>query len=255
MEKTNIDNLVIEITRKCNMTCDHCCRGDVQNMNIKSQYIDKLFKQVESINSLTITGGEPSLNPEAIQEIIELAKKNNVTIENFYLVTNAKQVSDQFMKAVLNMYLFCLDCRNGYDDEMSQYSLAISNDGHHSEVEKENINKLLAFRFAHKKQENDFELYDERSIIWEGKASLNYSCYRELEYSAFEIYDRQISEGEIYLNCKGNILPDCNMSYESQDLDGLIIGNVMDKDFNLLDAVIKWNGQIENMENRTAEAF
>lgn len=40
-------NIVIEVTRKCNLACDHCFRGCAQNMNIKLEYIDKLLAESE----------------------------------------------------------------------------------------------------------------------------------------------------------------------------------------------------------------
>ena len=59
----SIQELIIETTRKCNMACEHCLRGDVENVNIKSLYIRRLFSQIDNIDTLTITGGEPSLKP------------------------------------------------------------------------------------------------------------------------------------------------------------------------------------------------
>jgi len=59
----NIDNLIIEITRKCNFTCDHCLRGEAQNKDIDHKVIDALLdNNIEYISNITFTGGEPSLN-------------------------------------------------------------------------------------------------------------------------------------------------------------------------------------------------
>ena len=33
-EKIAIDHLLVEITRKCQLRCAHCLRGDAQNINM-----------------------------------------------------------------------------------------------------------------------------------------------------------------------------------------------------------------------------
>lgn len=74
MKKFYIKNMSIEITRRCNMSCAHCMRGDMQNVDLSHQDIRNVLKYVKDIHSLTLTGGEPSLNPEAIRYILKLLK-------------------------------------------------------------------------------------------------------------------------------------------------------------------------------------
>ena len=54
--KYYIENLCVEVTRKCNMKCAHCLRGDAQNMDINTCYIDTLLENVSGIGSITFTG-------------------------------------------------------------------------------------------------------------------------------------------------------------------------------------------------------
>ena len=61
----SIQNLAIEVTRKCNIKCAHCLRGDSQNKDIDLKYIDILLDQVNYIGHFCPTGGEPSLNIKA----------------------------------------------------------------------------------------------------------------------------------------------------------------------------------------------
>lgn len=58
--KLNIYNLVLEVTRRCNMCCAHCLRGEAQNMDMQKETIDKLLDQTDSISMVTFSGGEPS---------------------------------------------------------------------------------------------------------------------------------------------------------------------------------------------------
>ena len=63
MAKLSIDNLIIEITRRCNMACAHCLRGDAQNIDIDPSYMLKLLRDnnIDYISMVTFTGGEPTL--------------------------------------------------------------------------------------------------------------------------------------------------------------------------------------------------
>lgn len=45
-EKIAIDHLLVEITRKCQLRCAHCLRGDAQNINMSPKIIDKLLESV-----------------------------------------------------------------------------------------------------------------------------------------------------------------------------------------------------------------
>lgn len=48
MKKYVFEGLTIELTRRCNMACRHCLRGDAQNRTISTEIIDKIIadKQV-----------------------------------------------------------------------------------------------------------------------------------------------------------------------------------------------------------------
>ena len=62
---TNASTVVIKVTRRCNMCCAHCLRGNGQNLDIKPEYIDKFFDKFRpgaSISSITYTGGEITVN-------------------------------------------------------------------------------------------------------------------------------------------------------------------------------------------------
>ena len=59
------NSVFIEVTRRCNMCCAHCLRGDAENIDIQEKYIDAFLDSFEKgacISSLTFTGGEISLN-------------------------------------------------------------------------------------------------------------------------------------------------------------------------------------------------
>ena len=223
--KYHLNQLVIELTRRCNLSCAHCLRGTSQNCNIDTKYIDSLFEKVNSIGSLTLTGGEPSLVPELIEYVTNKAKENSITIGSFYIATNCVNVLDAFIIAVMNLYLYC--------EEKDSCSLSISNDGYHIDenINTENYEKLEVFKFTNKRESKDGEYYNDR-VIDQGNG-INFNS-RKLTIDVFEFYndDNKYIDGTVYLNCKGNILCGCDFSYETQDHEIMIVSSVDKFSFN-----------------------
>lgn len=147
----------------------------------------------------------------------------------------------------MNLYLYC---RNIDDDFSSR--LDVSNDGHHEEIEPKNLKKLMAFRFTGKKTNDDGARFDNgqfTAIINQGRGAELWN--RELKLSGFEFYETAINETTFYMNVNGDILGDCNLSYESQD--ALKVANVNDKGFSPMKAAEKWNKIIDVVENTAVE--
>jgi len=223
----NIDDLIIEVTRRCNMKCKHCLRGNAQNLDIKDEYLDSLFSKLDYVSTIVITGGEPSLVPDRIDKIVEFAKKYDVDINSFYIVTNGKKVSDEFLISVIKLYCYC------NDNEVS--GLELSNDNYHEEISLENLWRLNAFKFFRNKFEEKRHYY--RSVVNQGRArKIDYVEKRE-EDTTFSrtttiddlVYNETItSDVATYLNCKGNIVHGCDWSYRSQDQKKNIICKVED---------------------------
>ena len=82
-----IENLIIEVTRRCNIQCAHCLRGAAQNLDLKKESVDNLLNQVYSISGLTFSGGEPVLNVEIIEYIVDSIIKKDIPVYNFYQQT------------------------------------------------------------------------------------------------------------------------------------------------------------------------
>ena len=90
MKKITWDDLIIENTRKCNMSpiCAHCMRGDPQNLDISHQAIDNLISQTAMIERLQFIGGEPFCNIPAIKYILTKIKQNNIPLYDLMITTN-----------------------------------------------------------------------------------------------------------------------------------------------------------------------
>jgi sulfatase maturation enzyme AslB (radical SAM superfamily) len=68
-------NLVLDFTRECNSHCRSCQIWNLYTKPIlEIEYIEKLLKQIESMDVIYVTGGEPYINDNII-EIAKLVKK------------------------------------------------------------------------------------------------------------------------------------------------------------------------------------
>lgn len=74
VEKWNL-NVAILLTENCNARCEMCCdsRGRVVGKTLGISEIDLILENinnVESINHISITGGEPMLYKEKVEYIL-----------------------------------------------------------------------------------------------------------------------------------------------------------------------------------------
>ena len=88
MEKVVFNQLAVEITRRCNMACGHCLRGDAENVDLTGMDIDSVLDQAEAIGRLIITGGEPTLNMGAIQHIANGIARRGIPLMRVQIITN-----------------------------------------------------------------------------------------------------------------------------------------------------------------------
>lgn len=209
----DIYNVVIEVTRRCNVNCRHCLRGGQQNIDIKKKYIDSFFSKISYISILTITGGEPSLVPELINYIIESSIKHNTAIGNFYIATNAKKISIDFISSLLKLYSIC--------EENETSAVHWSNDIYHDY--DLDIELLEGLSFSGPKY---IDIYKNYRPFYEGNAKENFSQNKCDTSKRNEHYDYHyddldeilyIDDGIVYLNAKGMIIKGCDFSYKTQD--------------------------------------
>lgn len=237
MQITSVDTVVIEITRRCNMCCAHCLRGDAEAVDIQKKYIDAFldsFANAGYISSLTFTGGEISLNIPAIRYTLNAVKERNISVGSFYMVTNGKAVDKMAELALASLEWW------NYCDDKDDYScgLCISSDDFHEEIPRESASILSGLKYNRNDKVTDFR---KQYLINEGRAktiNANQILKREPRVSELTIeYKRDcepgnetgidITDGELYLNAIGDVVVGYDWSYESQKK--YRIGNVMDE--------------------------
>ena len=153
--KVTFESLAIETTRKCNMKCAHCFRGDAQDVDIDFEAIDNLLDQTEIIGYLEITGGEPTINLDALKYILNGLCKRGIPLFGFSLYINGLIYSERFIE-IIKRYkqvidVSCANClKNGNEyqptKEIGRCNVGVSLDKYHEQHDicMENYQKYKA---------------------------------------------------------------------------------------------------------------
>lgn len=210
--------LVIEGTRKCNMKCAHCLRGNAQRVNMENSVADIVTRQVDSIYNITFTGGEPSLNTEIIRNFQYGFMFNDCTINSFWIATNARFYKENFVDALMDLYSIC----QGKDE----CCLTISSDQYHFNQSQRAIDKYSSLCFF---SDEKMKMIDDWNLINEGMAKKNQFGTRDItprktisDYSIFD--DDLYIDDTVYINALGDVLLNSDLSYRTQKK--CAIGNV-----------------------------
>jgi len=204
------------------MRCGHCLRGEPENKQMSPTHINNFLRQIDYIGTLTFTGGEPTLPSglKVIKYFLEACRVFTVDISSFYIVTNAKVWRSEFPKIIRKYY--------DYTDDHECSGISISGDQYHEresnfqqryKIRLEEEIELLGMKL---KVDIRADIYHD-SIIDEGRGSqyrsgnsttvpiITIECDNEEEETGI-----RLTEGELYLNCEGNVINGCDWSYESQ---------------------------------------
>lgn len=221
------DDLALEITRKCNMKCNHCLRGDAENINMTMKTIEPLLSRTMQINTLVFTGGEPTLNIPLMKKILNYCKIHTIPVLNIYIVTNGKVVSDNFLRTMIDWYAYCIESNDGGMPDIS--GLSLSKDIYHEYIPEENINKLKAFALFDEGHYRDFNKYP---VLDRGRgANIANNINRSItaEFSVLPNNDGSIQIDDVtYVSAKGDILADCDLSYDT--MPNYTLGNTKNID-------------------------
>ena len=99
-----VGNLCLEVTRRCNMGCAHCLRGNAEDLDMSHETIEQVLGQVDVIGQVTFTGGEPSLNVDAIRYFFAQARKYGKLPRSFFVATNGKANQEELAIELLKQY-------------------------------------------------------------------------------------------------------------------------------------------------------
>lgn len=216
----HIEQLHLEITRRCNLECEHCFRGDSQNINIKLETLKNVFTNVDKIDKLLITGGEPFLAINELEEMIDLIKKYNVKIEKINIVTNGTVLSSRVLKVLKAL------------SQISNLELSISFDIFHLlQLEKKNLKEKRDKNVEFLKENfNTKEFGDEKKL----KDESQYAKYQPLQPigRAKNLKIERLNEINSLVLVKYIVHPVITWDHPTSKIDGNMIHGVTSIDVN-----------------------
>jgi hypothetical protein len=185
--------LLIEVTRRCNMACEHCMRGKPQDIDFDCAHLVRFIKKykVTNIGILTLSGGEPSIAVPTLKEILYTLKVMEVEVDNFFIATNGKDITPEFIGVIADYYDYCTG------NECS--TIRLSTDRYHEKPSRKSLALLRILNIF-------FERGDisDSNVINQGNAK---------DWGQTEAV---VEIDHVYLNCLGQTMHQCDLSYENQ---------------------------------------
>lgn len=222
------DEIMFEITRKCNLKCAHCLRGEMQPVSMPTEVIDKMLEVSSGIEGIFLTGGEPFLEPSIIEYLVDKIIELDFDTKHLSVITNGTILNDNGIRCAKAFDKFA-KWRISKGEEQDWYALiAVSNDDFHgADVDK-------AVEFYKKHTENVWVVdkgYDEDVSPYGRAVENNLSdspCINYTEYA----HRLRIDEGNI-VRCLLTLTYKGNLTYpelkEWEMVDTVSIGNIMEE--------------------------
>ena len=233
-----LDTIQFELTRRCNATCIHCCRGETQNIDLSEEVIDAFFdnNNIVFIGRLLLSGGEPTLAPNSFEYLVNKIIENKIYVSSFNFSINGLIYDEKFINTLLKLNEYCFSLKK------KRYQFTgtfwISADQFHTKPSQDIINKYEEIEFFIPYENQKFDL-KENQILPVGRALENNLSPHELDVS--KITERGIKyqqlnhEGRdclsipyLYISSNGNVQNDYGSMYSYDLIDRYSFGNVMD---------------------------
>lgn len=222
------ENFCIETTRRCNMRCAHCMRGEPEDIDINIKWIEEIFKNTAYIGVLNFYGGEPTLNENILKQTLELAKKYNIIVLNLDIITNGKKITDNFINIINEWGRYCSLFNNN-----RQQDLYITIDPFHEEIDPKNITKIWNNCFSRigldlYKPEKTFVKNDSKNVkktyIVDCGRARSLKGYKKLPWNVsknqpliYKYNENYYVKAKIALSCTGYILKHTVYEWISED--------------------------------------
>lgn len=96
-----LNRLALEVTRRCNIHCEHCMRGPSQNIDLTPWIVDYVLdsNKISRIEHLLFSGGEPTLNEDIIIYTINKIINEKLDVRELAMVTNGQIFSKRLVEA------------------------------------------------------------------------------------------------------------------------------------------------------------
>ncbi len=159
MNKVYIQNLAMLTTNNCNLNCGHCLRGCKNNKNMSKEVVEATLNQTGAIFHLGISGGEPTLALDALENIFSYVINQKILINQLSMTINGTNYSVEFLKL--------LDYISNYIPGI-KIMFEISHDVYHQQ-ELERLNMVEAYKENIKKYAESEYFYGLRGLDYQLK--------------------------------------------------------------------------------------
>lgn len=97
------------MTRRCNLNCKFCSRGNQENIDMSKNIIDKTLDEVKNmyIHMLQIYGGEPTLVPELFDYLVNNIISKKIDIGYVIFFTNGLVQDNRIMSSLSKLLEYC----------------------------------------------------------------------------------------------------------------------------------------------------
>ena len=213
------DRLILELTRRCNMRCRHCLRGDAEAVDMSHRTIVKAINMAKQINSITLTGGEPTLVINRIRYVYDLLldKFGEGNLPPFYIATNGRENQLELASILLEWYA------NSCEPDLC--CVEMSSDIFHCEYGTPSSNVLAGLVFCDNGKQHSLNENEDSAkwLIAEGRGKdlpkAADTKRMEIDFSyplQLEEFDGSLYIGEdCYVSAGEEIMSVCDCSYES----------------------------------------
>lgn len=221
--------LGLEITRKCNLKCAHCLRGDAQHLSMSTAVIDKILDSSAGIKTIFFTGGEPFLEPDLIEYVVDQVIERDFECFGMAVITNGTIMNDNAIRCIKALNKFAEWSRKKYPN-LGIALIEISNDHFH---DKESSNACLKFyeqyidKFTKLKFVGEIETKNIENVgraVQTGVATEDITKVHALPRRIY-INENNAVVCELYLSCTGDLYLSEFHSWE--DIDENSMGNIM----------------------------
>ncbi|HEY4391496.1 MAG TPA: radical SAM/CxCxxxxC motif protein YfkAB [Paenibacillus sp.] len=170
-----LTSVEMTVTNLCNMRCEHCAVGDSLVMKEPEHIpLDKMLRaldEVENLQTISITGGEPTFRKQTVDELIvpllKYARSRGIRSQ---INSNLTLDYDRYEK--LLPYLDVMHISFNYTSERDFHEVGFARSGHPVKPE-------VAYRMYDKMVENTRRLSEEGMFI-SAESMINYRTYEKL---------------------------------------------------------------------------
>jgi organic radical activating enzyme len=193
--------------------------GDAENVDISSEVLNKIITPLIYVHAVCLSGGEPSLNAQGIEDIVNLMISRKATPEKFVLVTNGKEYSEQMAEALIKLEN-AIKARG--NKEVGYSHLSISRDIFHEPQAKEAYQRYSELGFFVDSERKRTSISKSgnaiKNNVWTAERREAGICFEDTEKNYIGI-------DNLFIDAYGNVLSEDTISYDEHKK--YTIGNIL----------------------------